>query len=321
MASSESQVVLFPDLPKDIRPVVSLKALERPVWTECKARLISRYMRYFVFITRHGTYIDGFAGPQRGDKPEAEQMWSARLVIQNEPRWIRNFLLCDLDPGQASALEELARTEHDFDAELRTRGTKVPKRIYRVRNGDFNTVVDDFLASGIIRPKEATFALLDQRSLECHWETVKKLAQHKQGEKKIEIFYFLATGWLSRTISAHKTPSAIDAWWGGHEWRDLEHAKGSRWASVMRERFIEELGYTFAMAWPITERERGKGRTMYYMIHATDHPEAPKLMYRAYNNVLEPAETGEQLELLSQAADTDHGASEISNERGMPPHS
>jgi len=34
-------------------------------------------------------------------------------------------------------------------------------------------------------------------------------------------------------------------------------------------------------AWPIFERENG-GAIMYYMIHATDHPEAPKFMSRAY---------------------------------------
>jgi len=40
------------------------RALDRPVWSENKADLIARYLRYFVFITKHGTYIDPFAGPQ-----------------------------------------------------------------------------------------------------------------------------------------------------------------------------------------------------------------------------------------------------------------
>lgn len=38
---------------------------------------------------------------------------------------------------------------------------------------------------------------------------------------------------------------------------------------------------------------------MYYMIHATDHPEAPKLMSRAYNSTVNPVdESPEQLGLL-----------------------
>ena len=36
---------------------------------------------------------------------------------------------------------------------------------------------------------------------------------------------------------------------------------------------------------------------MYYMIHASDHPEAPKLMSRAYRQAISPKETAEQLEL------------------------
>jgi hypothetical protein len=36
---------------------------------------------------------------------------------------------------------------------------------------------------------------------------------------------------------------------------------------------------------------------MYYMIHATDHPEAPKLMERVYNKALQVKEPLDQLQL------------------------
>lgn len=36
---------------------------------------------------------------------------------------------------------------------------------------------------------------------------------------------------------------------------------------------------------------------MYYMIHATDHPEAPRLMSRAYQRAVQPKEPAEQLSL------------------------
>src|SRR5579862_7358355 len=65
-----------------------------PIWTECKAKLIERYLFYFVQITFHGTYIDGFAGAQETEKPE---MWAAKLVIESQPRWLRNFYLFELD--------------------------------------------------------------------------------------------------------------------------------------------------------------------------------------------------------------------------------
>ncbi len=49
-------------------------------WTENKAKLIERYLFYFVLVTKHGTYIDGFAGPQG-----VPQNWAAQLVLETEP--------------------------------------------------------------------------------------------------------------------------------------------------------------------------------------------------------------------------------------------
>lgn len=82
------------------RSVVKLRPLRNPIWTENKARLIERYLYYFVLITKHGTYIDGFAGPQYPDKLNA---WAARLVLETEPKWLRHFFLCDQDERQYAA--------------------------------------------------------------------------------------------------------------------------------------------------------------------------------------------------------------------------
>ena len=65
---------------------------------------------------------------------------------------------------------------------------------------------------------------------------------------------------------------------------------------LVEHRFREELGYRSVKGWPIFATPQG-GRTMYYLIHATDHPEAPFLMYRAYNHTTLPKETPEQLQL------------------------
>lgn len=62
------------------------------------------------------------------------------------------------------------------------------------------------------------------------------------------------------------------------------------------KRFRDELKYVSAKPWPIYERQNG-GKIMYFMIHATDHPEAPKLMSRAYGRAVLPAEPVEQLNL------------------------
>src|ERR1035437_2122161 len=81
-----------------------IKPIDHPVWTDNKARFIMRYLRYFVFITKHGTYIDGFAGPQEECLTD---YWAAKLVLESEPRWIRHFHLCDEKKSQVALLEQL----------------------------------------------------------------------------------------------------------------------------------------------------------------------------------------------------------------------
>ena len=69
---------------------------------------------------------------------------------------------------------------------------------------------------------------------------------------------------------------------------------------VFVERIKRELGYESVVPWPIYEEQGGR-RIMYYMIHATDHPEAPKLMRRAYLRAVDPIEPIEQLKLAWEA--------------------
>ena len=152
-----------------------------PLGTSYKARLIQQYIKLFTFITKHGAYIDGLAAPQRRNHPEN---CSARLVLRNEPQWVRQFWLCDIEPEGILLLNEL-RNEYV---------SLVPQ--LEILAGDFNVTIDHILGSGQITEKTATFALLDQRTFECHWSTVEKIARHKTGTK-IEIFYFFATGWIS----------------------------------------------------------------------------------------------------------------------------
>ncbi|SEH22514.1 three-Cys-motif partner protein TcmP [Rhizobium sp. NFR12] len=276
---------LFQDLPHQMAPVSIMQAGVDPVWTEHKAKLIARYLRYFVFITKHGCYVDGFAGPKNKDLADS---WAAELVVNSEPRFLKQFFLCDQDPGQVSALQSLVSSQ-----------PSAPKRTFQVLPGDFNATVDQVLDSGVIGEKTATFCLLDQYSCECHWETVRKLARHKgDGANKIEQFYFLATGWLGRSLAGFKSGNPVpDNWWGSSDWLELQGLSGDLIAIKMAERFRDELGYRFVRPWPIYKREKGKGRIMFHMIHASDHPEAHKLMKRAYKHVLDVPESEEQLNL------------------------
>src|SRR5579864_116559 len=93
----------FPPL-DDIPAEPILKQIERPVCTANKAQLIMRYLKLFVFITHHGTYIDGFAGPQ---EEKLCNTWAAKLVMESEPKWIRHFHLCDEKRSQIELLRQL----------------------------------------------------------------------------------------------------------------------------------------------------------------------------------------------------------------------
>ena len=241
----------------------------RPVWTEQKAQLIARYLKLFTFVTKHGTYIDGFAGRQNADAVDG---WAVELVLRNEPRWIKRFYLCDSDPTQVAALRELAGQQPAPQK-------RADVRRIEVIPGDFNDAVHEVLRTR--RLDRATFALLDQRTFECKWATVQALAAFKTVPTKIELFYFLPIGWLDRALHATtKNTHEIESWWGGSDWRGLIDMQHHEKALAFRHRFFE-LGYKHVWPFPIWDRQAGN-RIMFYMILASDHPEAPKLMWRAY---------------------------------------
>lgn len=265
------------ELPPPKTPEPLIKALPEAIWTESKARLIHQYLYLFVQITKHGCYVDGFAGPQQSGKPET---WAANLVL--EVALLEKFHFFEKNSKGLEALNEL-KAAHSL-------------RSIQIHPGDFNKSILKFLASGELDPSKATFCLLDQRTFECHWRSVQELATYKKKDYKIELFYFLANQWFGRAFSAQKNKTVLDAWWGGIGWEKL--ASLSSWERVllMMNRFKEELGYKFVTPWAIREKKNG-GHLMYYMIHATDHKDAPGLMRRAYDLAVRPADAKDQLSL------------------------
>jgi hypothetical protein len=254
---------LFANLPPPAGKLLHFKPQQRPLWTENKAKLIERYLFYFVLVTKHGAYIDGFAGPQDPKNPDS---WACKLVLESKPQYLA--------------------------------GIKRPKR-HRIemRKGDFNQLVHQILRECGITESTASFCLLDQRTFECEWNTVRTVATFKANGNKIELFYFLASGWLDRSLAGTtRNYEQLDRWWGSKEWKHLRGMKGQARAELVAQRFKDELGYAHAYAWPISERGSG-GRIMYHMIHATDHPEAPKLMNRAYFNATKSREPIEKLQM------------------------
>lgn len=218
---SSRQQRLFP-LGPSVKPQALVRPATRPVWTENKAKLIETYLRLFVLITRHGVYIDGFAGPQQPDKVDT---WAARLVLSSQPRWLQKFFLFELDADKIAMLERLRK-------EQPVRKKNEPKRLVELFSGDVNVRIHEILNTNRIRMKEATFCLLDQHTNQCDWATVKALAAYKTGHK-IELFYFLANKWLGRSLAALKDHERARRWWGNDDWRKLRDMR-----SIERAEFL-----------------------------------------------------------------------------------
>jgi three-Cys-motif partner protein len=274
------QLNLFADLPPPVDKPIQFKPAERPIWTENKAKLIERYLFYFVLITKHGAYIDGFAGPQYDGK---EGAWAAKLVLESKPAFLRNFWLCDIEPKGIAKLEALKAAQ-----------PKIRNRTIEIVPGDFNANVSGLLAASNIDDKTATFCLLDQRAFECEWQTLVQLSRHR-ADYKIELFYFLATGWLDRSMAGIKDKSILERWWGRADYEQLQGMLSRQRMQLFCDRFKSELGYKHAYGWEIYSKEVG-GRVMYHMIHAADHDEAPRIMNRAYRNALKDRESLRRLQ-------------------------
>jgi three-Cys-motif partner protein len=180
------------------------------------------------------------------------------------------------------ALKSLAASEQDAKDK---KGRKISRRI-EIIHGDFNEKVSRILSLGKITQKEATFCLLDQRTFECHWSTLKKLARYKKaGQNKIELLYFLGVGWLHRAFSGIRNTKRMVKWWGRSDWPKLKSMSSYAIAELVQTRFRAELGYRYVAAYPIYDRAGGN-KVMYYMIHASDHEEAPALMVRAHHKAV-----------------------------------
>lgn len=258
---------LRPTRPKP-RAHKPIKDIQAPLWTIDKSRLIDEYIHLFLVITKHGVYLDLFAGPQHSSDKEN---WSVRRVLKRRTKGnpaIRHYAVCDSAPAKAQLLREVGQDHSSF----------------LVYPDDANKCVHRMLADAPINPKTACFCLVDQRTFECHWATVEAVARYKQEGYKIEIFYFLARGWIDRAWASTKDKKRLTQWWGNDQYEKFRQLSSIERAHALCKRFRDELGYAYSV--PFSIHEKGEGsRTMYHMIHASDHPDACALMSRAYQQV------------------------------------
>ena len=208
-------------------------------------------------------------------------------------------------------LESLKKVQPIDDA----KGKKLYRKIHIYR-GDFNAQIDQILSSGKISQKQATFCLLDQRTFECHWKTLEKIAGYKKSENKIEILYFLAVGWLDRALAAQKDAEVLKKWWGRDDWTKLRKMSRDQRRDAFVKRLREDLGYKSVKPWPIYER-KSAGALMYYLIHATDHQEAPKFMSRAYRRAINSARQYQQGKLFLESQNRGPQPEPLTNDKAL----
>ena len=165
---SASQIDAFSARPQGKLTKPKLQKSGTPLWTAEKASLIDEYIHLFLLVTKHGVYVDLFAGPQRVNDTES---WSVRRVLERRTEGnpaIRHYAVCDKDPAQAKRLRDLGSHHPSF----------------RVYAGDVNEEIRTILKEAPIGSNTACFCLMDQRTFECHWATVKAVAQHKAEGRK-----------------------------------------------------------------------------------------------------------------------------------------
>lgn len=258
------------DMPAEARPRRSLTAVElkrEPSWTIDESELVPDYVRLFLYVTKHGAFLDLCAGPQYVQRPD---LWIAKRVLELEPKWLRDFHFCEVDQRKIAMLNQL-RDCH-------------PDRSITVYPEDLNSAIHKILRPGVLGFREATFCLVDQHTFECRWETLEAIAAYKT-DHKIELLYFIGYGWLDRAFAAISTSEGaanLQAWWGRDDLAALRQLRGVQRVLAFAERFANELDYRYVTPWPIRDTS---GKVMYYLVHASDHPEARKLMARAYRRV------------------------------------
>ena len=157
-----TQTELFGDLRPAGRPRPHVRqppvGIEAPLWTIDKSRLIDEYIHHFLLVTKHGVYLDLFAGPQHATDAEN---WSVRRVLERRTEGnpsIRHYAVCDIKRKQADRLRNLGRNHPSF----------------RVYEGDANERVHEMLEGAPITAKTACFCLIDQRTFQCHWSLLRK---------------------------------------------------------------------------------------------------------------------------------------------------
>lgn len=230
----------------------------------------------------------------RAEPREAHQQHDRRIPLvatRAGPPSFTHLYWVDADPGCTASLQ-MHREEHS-------------DRNIRIYEGDANAGIDDVLLD---LPKiYPTFAFLDPRGTELHWQTVSKLARHKTGSRtKIELFILFPFNQGIARLMPHDpqrmvNEEALDRFMPDPlRWREVYKRRAAMTAAEFRRTMLEEyvnglqsLGYKYVP--PPRLVSTPKRQPLYFLVFASDHPAGENIMTWCLSHV---RETDPQLSLL-----------------------
>lgn len=276
---------------------VGTQTREFHAWTMRKLEVLTAYFKMYRTIAGGGTYLDGFAGS--GHATIDGQLTKGSALRALESGAFKNLILIEKDPatharltGSIAELSEAERAKvHLYDPPA-----------------DCNLAISQLLADEAIDRDKACFAFLDPDSTELAWTTVEKLARYKTylppvpGSRKperckIELWILVNTHHaMGRLMPAdrikHREPPhahVLDYVMGGRDaWWDLwlrEWGGPDLMAHRYAERLQTVLGYRSTHHQLVHDPDTG--RAQYYMVHASDHPNAHSIMRSAKKEKLD----------------------------------
>lgn len=270
-------------------------------WTIEKLTFLRKYLEAYVIATKsipHTVdvcYMDIFSGPGRDrNRDNGEIVDGSPLIAMSLFPGFRRFIFIDLEAGNV----------HQLDKDAMSKGIS---NVTHIIEGDCNSVVDTALAHA---PKDgATFCFIDPPGIDIKWDTIRTIARYKPvGRNKIELFILFAYNMdLVRFLTWERSPNEI---WGpdsetrideampdSYPWRQIREDRngGSISREETRRRFayaywmgLKQLGYNYVLN-PRLLRST-KGRPLYYLFFASDHPVGDKIMADVLHKPISPKE-------------------------------
>jgi len=252
--------------------------IPRPIhrWTAVKLEHLDAYLQAYVTATKRWGeryYIDAFAGC--GDCVLMENQMpvegSALRALSTVPPF-SGYYFVEADQRSVEHLER------------RTSAKDIPN--VHVLCGDCNELIPKEVLPKL--PRNApSFAFLDPTGLQLQWRTVEALARHRSiGDYKMELLivypYDMA---INRQFFLPRPPTrALTLFYGNNEWEaEFQDSRRLREGSpARRERFVnlyvgnlKSLAYRYVDVYgPLRDR----GRPLYHVIFAGDHPVGAKIM-------------------------------------------